>query len=91
LAFVIALVWTTNLRGQFHQLSQKNLVWLLAAASIFAWGNYGYTLGQLYVNKSCNLGCPEGYFGVSYFTVCLVGAVIFTLALMVALRLRRQA
>lgn len=90
IAFVIAWVWTMGLRTKFDAGSQSNLVWLLTAAAIFAWGNYGYTLGKLYLGKTCNLGCQAGYFGIPQFTTCLVGAVIFTLALVVAVRLKRQ-
>lgn len=89
-AFLIALVWTARLRSDFGKASQAKLVWLLAAATVFAWGNYGYTLGRLFLGKSCNLGCPLGYFDIPYFTACLVGAILFSLALAAALRLKRS-
>ena len=91
LAFGLAWVWSTRLRARFIEASQSNLVWLLTGASIFAWGNYGYTLGKLYTGASCNLGCTAGYFGIPQFTTCLVGAVIFTLALIVAVRAKKIA
>jgi hypothetical protein len=90
LAFLIGLIWTTKLRIEFNRVSQSNLIWLLGAATIFAWGNYGYTLGRLYLGKSCNLGCPLPYFGVPFLTACLVGAIIFTTTLLIALRLKRR-
>lgn len=90
IVFIIAAIWTTKLRANFNLASQANLVRLLLAGVLFGWGNYGYTIAKLYLNTSCNLGCQAGYFGIPWFTTCLVGATLFTLALLVALRLKRQ-
>ncbi len=87
--FFIAFVWSITLRIDYSKASQYRLIWLLGLGAIFAWGNYGYELGALYRNEVCNLGCVPGYFGIPQFTSCVVGAVIFTSALVAAVRLRR--
>lgn len=90
IVFIIAWIWTTRLRSNFNVDSQLKLIWLLVVGTMFGWGNYGYTLAKLYTAESCNLGCAAGYFGIPQFTTCLVGATIFTLALITAVRLYRQ-
>lgn len=90
IVFLLACVWSVTLRIDYSKASQYRLVWLIALGAIFAWGNYGYELGRLYHNQACNLGCTSGYFGIPQFTSCVVGAAIFTLALITAVKLRRQ-
>lgn len=87
--FLFAWVWSITLRIDYSKASQYRLIWLIALGAIFAWGNYGYELGRLYRDQACNLGCVPGYFGIPQFTSCMVGAVIFTLALIAAVKLRR--
>ncbi|MFA5009850.1 MAG: hypothetical protein WC553_01285 [Patescibacteria group bacterium] len=87
--FIIALVWTAKLRANYNAVSQFRLIWLLVAGTMFGWGNYSYTLAKLYTSEACDLGCSAGYFGIPQFTTCLVGAVVFTLALIAAVRLYR--
>ncbi len=88
--FIIACIWSIALRINYSKASQYKLVWLIAVGAVFAWGNYGYELGRLYHNQVCNLGCAPGYFGIPQFTSCVVGATIFTLALITAVKLRKS-
>jgi len=88
--FVVALVWAIILRINYSRTSQYRLIWLLTAGAMFAWGNYAYELARIAQAKACNLGCTPGYFGIPEFTSCVVGATLFTLALIVALVLRKK-
>lgn len=90
LVFAATFVWTLMLRAHYNAVSQYRLVWLLALGAMFAWGNYAYEMAQIYGGKVCNLGCTAGYFGMPWFVSCLVGAVLFTLTLVIALAVRRQ-
>ena len=88
--FLITFVWSIILRINYNKASQYKLIWLIALGAVFAWGNYGYELGRLYHNQVCNLGCAPGYFGIPQFTSCVVGAIIFTFALITAVKLRKS-
>ncbi len=101
LAFLLALLWALLIfRSEPAALikkqrvkSQRGLQFLLAAGTIFAWGNFAYEAYRFLQSKSISseFGCPAGDLVVNpLMTPCFYGALIFLTALVVSLLITRK-
>ena len=93
-AFVFLLGFIYSLfilRGedQFKRTHQRYLMFLALAGTIFAWGNSLYGVYKFYV-LNINTGCSGVPTTSPFMTPCMIGAIIFTLALIVTVALRRK-
>jgi len=91
LAFLAAFVWALALLRSPPEAAagrQRGLNWLLAAGSVFAWGNFAYEL-FLYTERrrASAFGCPApGEAPVHPLTApCFYGALIFLSAFAISL------
>jgi hypothetical protein len=94
LAFLAALVWALLLlRSAPEKVAghQRRLNWLLAAGTVFAWGNFAYELFLYSQQRPATvLGCPPGEPIVHpLMTPCFYGALIFLTALAISLLILR--
>ena len=98
MAFLAALVWAVVvLRSSPERATQRQrgLRWLLLAATLFAWGNFGYEVYR-YVQPhpgATTFSCPPGEAPIHPLsTPCFYGALIYLSAFVVAmLALRTRA
>ncbi len=90
LAFIAAFVWAlTILRSPPETLliRQRGLQLLLAAGTIFAWGNFAYEVYRFMqpLPAASAFSCPAGEVAINpLMTPCFYGALIFLTALVVS-------
>jgi hypothetical protein len=73
---------------------EGKLIWLLAAGTVFAWGNFGYEAIRYYgaPKATSAFSCPPGALGDNPFLLpCFYGALIFLAALITAWLIARGA
>lgn len=87
LAFLIAFVWALAILRSAHAAlfkRQRGLQLLLAAGTIFAWGNFAYEVYHFMQPQPATsaFSCPAGAVAVNpLMTPCFYGALIFLTAL----------
>ena len=91
IAFAAAFAWAvTILRGRAERAParQRGLHWLLAAGTVFAWGNFAYEVYQYFQPQSAPsaFSCPPGASN-PLAAPCFYGAIIYLSALLVSWRL----
>lgn len=64
----------------------RRIFFLALAGTLFAWGNYGFSLYKYFVLDS-QTGCSGRPSESPFITPCLVGAVLFLCILIVSIRL----
>lgn len=95
LAFLIAFVWSVivlrsppaAMRGR-----ESALLWLLAAGTVFAWGNFAYEAIRFYsaTKAASPFSCPPGGGAIHpLLAPCFYGALIFLAALVTAILILR--
>lgn len=92
-AFLIALIWSVRLyQGKTPDLyrSQRYLVYLLIASTIFGWSNFTYMLYSATAPVSTGFTCVIGAETNPFTTPCFIGSVFFTLSLFASLWLLRS-
>ncbi len=94
-AFLVAFLWAVAiLRAAPEGVEQKErgLRLLLAAGTLFAWGNFGYEVYRFArpQAESAGFSCPPGEtVGNPLLAPCFYGALIFLTALIVSMLIRR--
>jgi hypothetical protein len=94
-AFLAAFVWAIAiLRSSPEAISkrQRGLHWLLAAGTVFAWGNFGYEAYRFLRSQPAPSAftCPAGESVANpLLTPCFYGALIFLTTLVVSTLVRR--
>lgn len=93
-AFLFALIWSIYIlrltEDKLKAIHHKKLTWLLVASTIFAWSNFGYVLYKFLANSGQpTIGCSGQLMTNPFTTPCFIGSVIFLIALLVNLWLRR--
>jgi hypothetical protein len=96
LAFLAALVWAVVvLRSAPERVAnrQLDLQWLLAAGTVFAWGNFGYEVYRyLQAEPVPAFACPPSGPAANPLTLpCFYGALIYTAALAVSALIVRRS
>jgi hypothetical protein len=97
LAFIVALVGSVAILRSPPAIAlarERKLIWLLAAGTVFAWGNFGYEALRYYgaPKATSAFSCPPGALGDNPFLLpCFYGALIFLAALVTAWRIARGA
>lgn len=93
-AFLLAFIWSLyiikfiDVKQMWHQF---RLTWLLVVSVLFAWGNFSHTLYRFWLSKGApTIGCSGVLSTNPWTTPCFIGAVIFLLALAVALVIKRK-
>jgi hypothetical protein len=95
LAFLAAFVWSILILRSAPQAirgQQAGLTWLLAAGTVFAWGNFAYEVYRFYgaPKAALPLSCPPGESAVHpLLAPCFYGALIFFGALVVSVLIVR--
>ncbi len=93
-AFLIAFIWSLYIIkfiDEKKKLHQTRLVWLLIASTLFAWGNFSYTLYKFWLSKGePTIGCSGVLTTSPWTTPCFIGAAIFLIALIVGLIIKRN-
>jgi hypothetical protein len=95
LAFLAAFVWAlTILRSAPEAVlqRQRGLQLLLAAGTVFAWGNFTYEVYRFMQSKPAPsaFSCPAGEVAVNpLMTPCFYGALIFLTTLVVSILITR--
>lgn len=95
LAFLVAFVWAFAIFRSTPDAvlkRQRGLQFLLAAGTVFAWGNFSYEVYRFMQSKSATsaFSCPAGIVGVNpLMTPCFYGALIFLTALVVSVLIIR--
>jgi len=94
IAFAVALVWSIRLlkkEGEVRRKSEKHLMYLLVAGTIFACTSFGSLAYNFYTAlPGQGIGC-SGVPTVSPFTTpCFFGASLFLLGLIVSLVILRK-
>lgn len=78
ITLVLSLFILTEADATKGAKSQRKLMWLLLAGTLFAWGNFAY---QLYIFYQPRVGDYLGCSGVTdahpIYTPCFIGAVIY--------------
>lgn len=84
--FVVALVWAiSQLQGQGDRRVQRQLVGMLVAGTVFAWGNFGWELWRYERAAGGAFHSCSGALAVHPIkTPCFTGAVLYLSALIVA-------
>jgi len=97
LAFLASMIWAIIiLRSSTESIvaRQRNLQYLLAAGVVFAWGNLIYE-AYLYMQvqpATSAFSCPSGDEPINpLLTPCFYGALIFLIALIISILIRRSA
>ncbi len=96
LAFLMALVWASVILRSAPAVAarrQRGLQWLLAAGTLFAWGNFAYEVYRYFRQPAAAspFMCPAGEaVGNPLLAPCFYGALIFLSALVVALLIRAK-
>jgi len=97
LAFLIAFAWSVAILRSSPQVArarERGLVWLLAAGTVFAWGNFAYEVLRFFSAQktSSSFSCPPGE-GLVHplLAPCFYGALIFLAALVTAIALLHEA
>lgn len=95
LAFLAAFVWAIAILRSAPEAAskgQRGLQWLLAAGTVFAWGNFAYEVYRFMQPQpaAAAFSCPAGEAAVNpLMTPCFYGALIFLMALIVSVLIRR--
>ena len=93
-AFLIAFIWSLyiiNWQSEKRSWHQSRLVWLLIASTLFAWGNFGFTLYKFWLSKGApTIGCSGVLSTSPWVTPCFTGAVMFLIALIVGIVLKKK-
>jgi hypothetical protein len=95
LAFLAAFIWAVAvLRSAPEAVTrrQRGLNWLLAAGTVFAWGNFAYEVVRFSQPQApvSAFSCPKDEVLVHpLMTPCFYGALIYLAALMVSLFILR--
>lgn len=94
LAFLAALVWSVAvLRAKPDRAlhTERGLQWLLAAGTLFAWGNFGYEVYRFLqpVAGTSPYSCPPGAAANPLLAPCFYGALLFLTALVISLLILR--
>ncbi|MFH1890978.1 MAG: hypothetical protein ABIJ91_05470 [Candidatus Kuenenbacteria bacterium] len=93
-AFLIAFVWSLKIikfADEKKKLNQRRLVWLLIASTLFAWGNFTYTLYKFWLSRGePTIGCSGILSGSPWVTPCFIGALIFLAALVAGLVIKKK-
>ncbi|HET9764661.1 MAG TPA: hypothetical protein VFR50_14165 [Casimicrobiaceae bacterium] len=92
IAFVAAFAWAVAiLRGRAERAParQRGLHWLLAAGTLFAWGNFAYEVYQYLQPQSppSAFSCPPLGAANPLTAPCFYGAIIYLSALLLSRRL----
>lgn len=94
-AFLVALVWAVAVLRSGQSLigrRQRGLHWLLAAGTVFAWGNFAYEVfrySQPTAPASAFSCAREQALVHPLMTPCFYGAMIYLAALLVSMRILR--
>ncbi len=92
-AFLAALIWSIYIIRMISDrqiVQQKRLVWLLFASVLFAWSNFGYVYYKFLANQGRpTIGCSGQLMTNPFTTPCFIGSVIFLVALIVSLLIKR--
>lgn len=88
--FIVALAWSLIILiaadASKNVKSQKYLMWLLLAGTLFAWGNFAY---QMYKYYAPHIGPYIGCSGIPLkhpiYTPCFTGTMIYLAAFVVSL------
>ena len=94
-AFLIAFIWSIAVQrssGEVLLRRERGLVWLLAAGTVFAWGNFAYeVIRYLSAQKAASaFSCPPGEAGANpLLAPCFYGALVFLAALVTAIAILR--
>jgi len=96
IAFFAAFAWAlTILCGSADRAParQRGLHWLLAAGTVFAWGNFGYEVYQYLPPQPAPspFSCPASGATNPLAAPCFYGAIIYLSALFVSRRLLRRS
>jgi hypothetical protein len=95
LAFLAAFAWAVAIVRSTPDAvpaRQRGLHWLLAAGTLFAWGNFAYETYRFLQPQPAPsaFSCPTGEAAVNpLMTSCFYGALIFLTALVVSVLIRR--
>jgi hypothetical protein len=90
LAFLAAFAWSVAIlrfTPEAARRHQTGLGWLLAAGTVFAWGNFGYEVYRYYgsAKAASAFSCPPGEVAIHpLLAPCFYGALIFLAALVVS-------
>ncbi|MFH1111575.1 MAG: hypothetical protein V1712_00700 [Patescibacteria group bacterium] len=94
-AFLIAFFWSLYIIkfvDEKRKMHQQRLSWLLIASTLFAWGNFGYTLYKFWLSKGAPIiGCSGVLSTSPWTTPCFIGAAIFLAALIVSLIISKKS
>ncbi|MFA4937165.1 MAG: hypothetical protein WC575_02675 [Patescibacteria group bacterium] len=92
-AFLIGFIWSLYIikfLDDKKKIQQKRLVWLLIASTLFAWGNFSYTLYKFWLSHGePTIGCSGQLVTNPFITPCFIGAAIFLVALIVGWWIKR--
>ncbi len=94
-AFLLGLIWSYNIQkresdGEDIRTKQRNLGYLLIGGTIFAWSNFGYEIFRyLSVKTAVKVSCSGVPTDNVFLTACFYGSVIFLIALIVSLIIRK--
>ena len=95
LAFLAAFVWALVIlrsAGAAVSKRQRGLQFLLAAGTVFAWGNFSYEVYRFMQVKpaASAFSCPPGEVAANPLTLpCFYGALIFLASLVVSIIITR--
>jgi hypothetical protein len=95
LAFLAAFVWALAILRSGPEVvfkRQRGLQFLLAAGTVFAWGNFTYEVYRFMQPQpaASAFSCPAGEVAVNpLMTPCFYGALIFLTALVVSILITR--
>jgi hypothetical protein len=91
--FLVALVWAISLlqAAEPARRVQRQLVGMLVAGTLFAWGNFAWELWRYSRTASGEFKSCSGTLAVHpIYTPCFTGAVLYLSALVVALFVARR-
>lgn len=83
--FLVALIWAVYYIKTIRARYWHN--WLLAVGALFGWVNWGILTWSYYNQRACPLNCPNTS---PWEAPCLYGALLFTVALIIGIRLWRR-
>lgn len=89
IAFTVAFIWSVLIIGkevEVRKKSEKHLMYLLIAGSIFAWSNFGFLVYRFYTAlPGQGVGCSGVPASSPFTTACFYGSMIFLIALVVSI------
>ena len=95
-AFLLGFIWSLIIlkkvsKGEEVTKKQNNMRYLLIAGTIFAWGNFAVEINKYYSSKTAlKVSCSGVATDNVFLTACFYGSVIFLVALIVSLVIRKR-